>query len=324
MHSSDGDSIGMHARPIEPIGADRPGTHPNATHPQPAHRHTGAAHDAAAGAGAPACLAQVRFVLVEPSHAGNIGACARALRSMGFTRLSVVRPQVPQFRSVPEARALAAGAVDVLERAEEYASLGQALEGVHLAFATTGYAREHAGEPLEVRAAARRAAERAWQEQAQIAFVFGPERTGLANADVQRCHHCCSIPADPVRGSLNLSQAAQVVAYEARRELLAQAGIQDRPAPRRDHTQPAQRPDEAPASVEQAEAFYDHLQQGLVALGYLDPAQPRHLMARLRHLFTRANPTATEIDILRGIAAAMVQPRRERVGGKRGDKGDRG
>ena len=260
----------------------------------------------------------MRFVLVEPSHAGNIGACARALRSMGFTRLCVVRPAVPQFRSVPEARALAAGAVDVLEQAGEFDSLGAALQGVHLAFATTGYAREHAPAPLDVRSAARQAARDALDPLRQLAFVFGPERTGLANADVQRCQQCCSIPADPQRGSLNLAQAAQVVAYETRREFLALDGAADRPAPRRDHTQGAPRAAEPPASVEQAEAMYAHLEQGLVALGYLDPAQPRHLMARLRHLFTRAAPSAAEIDILRGVAAAMVQPRRERAGGKTG------
>jgi tRNA/rRNA methyltransferase len=273
---------------------------------------------AAVEAAAAGRLAQVRFVLVEPSHAGNIGACARAVRSMGFTRLCLVRPQVPQFRSVPEARALAAGALDVLQQAQEYANLAEALQGVHLAFATTGYAREHAAVPLDVRAAAREAAHGAFEQQAQVAFVFGPERTGLANADVRCCHHGCSIPADPLRGSLNLAQAAQVVAYETRREFLGFAGVADRPAPRRDHTQAAARPDAAPASVEQCEAMFVHLEQGLVALGYLDPQQPRHLMARVRRLFTRATPTATEVDILRGIAAAMVQPRRERIGGKSG------
>lgn len=269
------------------------------------------------GADAADRLARVRFVLVEPSHAGNIGSCARALRNMGFTRLCVVRPRVAQFRSVAEARALAAGATEVLAQAQDYATLAEALHGVHLAFATTGYAREHAPVPLDVRAAARAAAQGA-QQQAEVAFVFGPERTGLANADVQCCHHTCSIPADPRHGSLNLAQAAQVVAYETRREFLADAGHVDRPPPRRDHSLPGARAEEAPASIERAEAMYAHLEQGLVALGYLDPAQPKYLMARLRRLFTRAAPTATEIDILRGVAAAMVRPRRERVGGKSG------
>ena len=263
-------------------------------------------------------FARVHFVLVEPSHVGNIGSCARAIRSMGFDRLSVVAPRDPHFRSAPQAVALAAGAADVLEQAREFPDLAQALQGVQLAFATTGYAREFAAPPLEVRRAAQQGAQLLREAPAELAFVFGPERTGLANADVQRCQHTCSIPADPLRGSLNLAQAAQVVAYETRREILALAGQGDRPPPRRDHTQPQARPEDMPASVEQAEALYAHLEQGLIALGYLDPAQPRYLMARLRRLLARAAPTATEIDILRGVAAAMVRPRRERAGGKAG------
>ena len=262
-------------------------------------------------------LDRVRFVLVEPSHVGNIGSCARAIRSMGFTRLAVVRPRDPQFRKAPEAVALAAACGDVLAQACSFDSLAEALHGVQLAFATTGYARQFGPETVEVRDAARRAAGTALLAQGQVAFVFGPERTGLANADVQRCQLCCAIPADAQRASLNLSQATQVVAYEVRRELLALAQRRDEPAPRRDYRQTGPRVPDAPASVEQAEALFEHLQEGLVAVGYLDPAQPRHLMARLRRLFARAQLTATEIDILRGIAAAMVQPRRERIGTKR-------
>jgi len=262
-------------------------------------------------------FARVHFVLVEPSHVGNIGSCARAIRSMGFDRLSVVAPRDPHFRSAPQAVALAAGAADVLEQAREFPDLAQALQGVQLAFATTGYAREFAAPPLEVRRAAQQGAQLLREAPAELAFVFGPERTGLANADVQRCHACCAIPADPVRASLNLSQAAQVVAYELRREILAAWGQQDQPAPRRDHSQPATRAAEAPAGIDQTEAMFAHLAQGLVALGYLDPAEPKHLMARLRRLLLRAQPTPTEIDILRGIASAMVLPRQLRAGQKK-------
>lgn len=264
----------------------------------------------------PQVFARLHFVLVEPSHVGNIGSCARAIRSMGFDRLSVVAPRDPGFRSAPEAMALAAGAGDILAQARDFASLADALQGVHLAFATTGYARAFAAEPLEVRAAARRGAQALQEPGVQVAFVFGPERTGLANADVQRCHACCSIPADPVRASLNLSQAAQVVAYEARREILAAAGQGVDAAPRRDHSQPAARAVEPIAGVEQTEAMFAHLAQGLAALGYLDPAEPKHLMARLRLLLLRARPSATEVDILRGIASAMILPRRLRAGQK--------
>ena len=260
----------------------------------------------------------IRFVLVEPSHVGNIGAAARAIAAMGFARLCVVRPRDPAFGSAPEAVALAAAAGAVLAAAEVYATLEAALAGVDLAFATTGYARTMAGAPLEVRASAHQAAG-AWHAQgAGIAFVFGTERTGLSNADVQRCHACCSIPCDPRMGSLNLAQAVQVVAYECRRALLAGDPDALQPAPRRDASQGALREADPAASVAQTEALFRHLEEGLVALGYLDPEQPRHLMARVRRLLMRARLTVTEVDVLRGIAAAMVMPRRLRAGGKGG------
>ncbi len=261
-------------------------------------------------------LTQVRFVLVAPSHVGNIGSCARAIRSMGFARLSVVQPRDPHFHAAPEAVALAAAAADVLAQATVFDCLADALQGVHLAFATTGYAREFGPERIEIRSAAQHAAQLIHEQAAQVAFVFGPERTGLSNADVQRCHFCCSIPADPVRGSLNLAQAAQVIAYESRRELLARVQRPDAPAPRRDHSQPTPRREDPPASVEQTEAMFEHLAKALEAVGYLDANEPKHLLSRLRRLLLRARPTATEVDILRGIAAAMMLPRKLRAGRK--------
>ena len=273
------------------------------------------------GPDASARLARVRFVLVAPSHVGNIGACARAIRSMGFTRLHVVRPQDAQFRTAPQALALAAGGADVLAQARAFDSLTEALEGVHLALATTGYAREFAGEPLEIRRAAQTVAQALEEQEAQVAFVFGPERTGLSNLDVQCCHLSCSIPADPERGSLNLAQAAQVVAYECRREILAGAQQSDQPRPRADFSRTQARPQETPASIEQTEAMFAHLEQGLAAVGYLDPREPKHLLARLRRLLLRARPTATEVDILRGIASAMILPRTLRAGSKSAAKG---
>ncbi len=264
----------------------------------------------------PALLQQVRFVLVEPSRAGNIGACARAMRSMGLERLCVVRPLDANFRDAPEARAFAASASDVLAQAASFDTLAQALGGVHLALATTGYAREFGPEPMEVRAAARHAAALAGSEGAQIAFVFGTERTGLANQDVQRCHLSCAIPADPQRGSLNLAQAAQVVAYECRRAFLDAAGCRDDPPARRDHSLPQPRAADPPAGIEQTEAMFAHLEEALVAVGYLDPDEPRHLMARLRRLLLRARPSATEVDVVRGIASAMILPRALRAGKK--------
>ena len=260
----------------------------------------------------------MRFVLVEPSHVGNIGSSARAIRAMGFERLCVVRPRDSRFRHSLEAVALAAGATDVLERAIAYESLTDALAGVQLAVATTGYARDFAVEPVEVRQAAAHAAELVHGAAGEVAFVFGTERTGMRNEDIRRCHLSCCIPADPDRSSLNLSQAVQVVAYECRRELLARAQQADSAAPRADRSDPVPRVAQMPASIEQNEGMFEHLEQGLVAIGYLDPEQPKHLMARLRHLLMRAQPTASEVDILRGVASAMQLPRHLRAGRKKG------
>ncbi len=236
---------------------------------------------------------------------------------MGFSRLVVVQPRTPGFREDPEALAFATSAADVLVAARTCDSLAEALDGVQQAYAMTGYARGFGPEPVEVRAAARDAARTAFRDGAEIAFVFGTERTGLTNEDVQRCHAVCAIPADPLRASLNLAQAAQIAAYECRRELLWQTGALLGPLPRRDasHTDP--REDDPAAGVEQTEAMFGHLERALIAVGYLDPGKPKNLMARMRRLLLRARPTRTEVDILRGIAAAMERPKTERVGSKR-------
>jgi len=187
---------------------------------------------------------------------------------------------------------------------------------VQLALATSGYARQFGPQPLEIRQAAQSAAQTVHREGAHVAFVFGPERTGLANVDVQRCHLCCNIPSDPQKGSLNLAQAVQVVAYESRQELLACLQQSDQPPPLRSSSLVPSALQEPAASIEQTEAMFTHLERALTAIGYLDPSQPKHLLARLRQLLLRARPTATEVDILRGIAGAMILPRRLRAGGK--------
>jgi tRNA/rRNA methyltransferase len=251
---------------------------------------------------------RIRFVLVEPSHPGNIGAAARALRTMGFGRLAVVAPREPGFRHHPEAVAFATHAVDVLRAASVHENLPQALAGVRLSFAMTGYAREF-GPPLaDLRTAAARAGAHVEREPGDVAFVFGGERNGLANDDVERCSACCAIAADPRAASLNLAQAVQVTAYECRLALVG-GEIAD-----------VLRPfgEEPPAGGDRTEGMFEHLEQALVELGYLDPAQPKRLMSRLRRLLARAQPSDAEVDILRGIAAAIIQRRAERVGRKGG------
>jgi tRNA/rRNA methyltransferase len=251
---------------------------------------------------------RIRFVLVEPSHPGNIGAAARAIRTMGFRRLAVVAPREPQFRRHDEALAFATHAADVLQSATAHETLAEALAGVRLSFAMTGYARAF-GPPLtDLRAAAGRAGAHLAAGADDVAFVFGAERNGLANDDVECCSACCAIAADAQAASLNLAQAVQVTAYECRLALVGGAiAAQLTPF--------AQEP---PASHDRIEAMFTHLEQALVALGYLDPAQPKRLMSRLRRLLARAQPSDAEVDILRGIAAAVVQRRDERVGRKGG------
>jgi tRNA/rRNA methyltransferase len=251
---------------------------------------------------------RVRFVLVAPSHPGNIGAAARAIRTMGFRQLHVVAPREPDFREHAEAVAFATHAVGVLQAAASHETLAQALDGVRLSFAMTGYGREF-GPPLtDLRQAAARSRAHLQGEPGDVAFVFGSERNGLLNADVERCSACCAIAADAHAASLNLAQAVQVTAYEARLAL-AGGAVDPRLAPFAP---------EPPASHEHLEGMFAHLEQALVQVGYLDPAKPGRLMSRLRRLLARAQPSDSEVDILRGIAAAIIERRCERVGRKHG------
>jgi len=253
---------------------------------------------------------QVRFVLVAPSHPGNIGASARAIKAMGFSRLVVVQPRHPDYREHPDAVALATGAADVLAASTSFATLTAALAGIRTAIAMTGYDRQF-GPPLaDLRACAEEAATRVREANEEVAFVFGTERSGLENEDVERCQRSCAIPANPAFSSLNLAQAVQVAAYECQLALRGTPGVQD-----------GQRrfgPEEAPAPIEALEGFYAHLEQALIAVGALDPDEPKRLMQRLRRLFNRARPTQTEIDVLRGVTAAIIESRADRAGRKRG------
>jgi tRNA/rRNA methyltransferase len=248
---------------------------------------------------------RVRFVLVAPSHPGNIGAAARAVKAMGFARLVVVKARIVDFRHDPEAVALSVGAVDVLFAAQCHDALEPALAGVTRAYAMTGYTREFGPPLIDLRAACAEAGAHLSADgtESEVAFVFGTERSGLTNDEVARCHASCAIPADPAHGSLNLAQAVQVCAYEMRLALGA-----DPPASRF--------ASEPPAGVEALEGMYAHLEQALIALGYLDPQVPGKLMFRVRRLLARAHPTASEVDILRGVCAAIIQRKTERAGSK--------
>lgn len=228
-----------------------------------------------------------RFVLIQPSHAGNVGAAARALKVMGFDDLVLVQPRWDDVLTREESIERASGAADVLQKARAVDSLDEALEGMTHVCATvmtardfgppTTTPREHLG-PLAARGD-------------RVAFLFGSERYGMRNEDVYRCHAALRIPVSPDYGSLNLASAIQVIAYEWR---LALGGFAA-PAPATP----------AVADAAAVAGMLRHWEQSLVQIGFLDPAAPKKLMPRLQQLFNRARPTPEEIHILRGIAKSM-------------------
>jgi len=248
----------------------------------------------------------LRFVLVEPTHCGNIGAAARAIRAMGFRGLSVIAPRDPAYRASAEAVALAANALPVLQDSQSHPTIIEALDGVTLAVAMTGYAREFGPPHRPLREAALQAAGWLREGRGPVAFVFGTERTGLTNRDVLRCHLSCAIPADARLGSLNLAQAVQVTAYEMRCALASPEGV------------PSSVPSGG-APVEMLERLFAALEQALTAVGFHDPRQPKRSMTRLRSLFARAGLSVSEAELLLGICAAIVEPKRLRAGRKKGD-----
>jgi TrmH family RNA methyltransferase len=230
----------------------------------------------------------IRIVLVAPSHPGNIGAAARAMLTMGLTRLVLVSPQ--RFPH-PEAVALASGAVRLLDDARVVNTLDDALAGAGLAIGLSARPRAFAGRVLAVREAAAEAIAHA--SRGEVALVFGTEMSGLSNADLARCTIVATIPANPHYASLNLAAAVQVVAYEL--NVAATNGQVWRP------------PRFAPATVDEIEALYRHGERTLVAMRILNPEMPKRLLPRLRRLFARAGLEKEEVNILRGIVARIDQ-----------------
>lgn len=249
----------------------------------------------------------IRFVLVEPSHPGNIGSAARAIKTMGFSRLYVVNPQNLGYKLDSQAIGFSTHAVDVLESSVMTQNLSEALETVDFAFALSGYDHEF-GPPFVslVEAANKARALVEARKDIEIAFVFGTERSGLTNEQIQLCQACAAIPANPECDSLNLSQAVQVVAYQLQNAL------------RGDTVDPyaLRFEEETPAGPQAVELFFEHLQKALVSCGALNPDQPKFMMQRLYRLFSRAGLSVNDIDMLRGICAAVIQPKKERKGTK--------
>ena len=258
---------------------------------------------------------KTRFILIQPSHAGNVGAAARAMKVMGFDDLVLVNPRWPNVLRRLETIQRASGALDVLNNARIVETLDEALDGMDHLCATAMTPRDF-GPPtttprphfemllkreLLAHAECAPEADLALKRPEGVAFLFGCERFGMANEDVYRCHAALSIPTNPQFGSLNLAAAVQLIAYEWRMALGGYGVEASTAAP-------------VLADARQMGGMLGHWEQALVEAGFLDPAAPKKLMPRLNQLFNRAQLSPAEIDILRGVAKAMLQKAAEAAG----------
>lgn len=251
---------------------------------------------------------KTRFILINTSHAGNVGATARAMKVMGFNDLVLVAPRWANVLNREETIQRASGALDVLKNARIVATLDEALDGVAHLCATAMTPRDFGPPTRSPRAhfaALLGQAELLSKEELpapvlpapkpdSIAFLFGCERFGMQNEDVYRCHVALSIPTDPKFGSLNLGAAVQLIAYDWREAL---GGFAVQPAT----------PKSGLADAAAVTGMLKHWEEALTDIGFLDPAAPKKLMARLNQLFNRAQLSPEEIHILRGVAKTMMQ-----------------
>ncbi|AJJ61480.1 tRNA (cytosine(32)/uridine(32)-2'-O)-methyltransferase TrmJ [Yersinia aldovae] len=236
-------------------------------------------------------LHNIRIVLVETSHTGNMGSTARAMKTMGLTNLYLVNPLV---KPDSQAIALSAGASDVIGNATIVDTLDEALAGCSLVIGTSARSRTLPWPMLEPRECGVRSAQEA--EHAPVALVFGRERVGLTNDELQKCHYHVAIPANPEYSSLNLAMAVQIIAYEVRVAFLE----------RQQAVVPVIEKEEAPYPlVDDLERFYLHLEQVLSHTGFIRQAHPGQIMSKLRRLFTRARPEVQELNILRGMLTSI-------------------
>nr|WP_286010223.1 tRNA (cytosine(32)/uridine(32)-2'-O)-methyltransferase TrmJ [Serpens gallinarum] len=240
-----------------------------------------------------AVLENIRVVLVNTSHPGNIGGAARAMKNMGLSRLVLVDPE--EFPS-GKAVARASGATDILDGAQVVATLEEALVGCSLVLGTSARDRRIPWPLLDPRESGTVCVEQI-QLGGEVALVFGREYAGLTNDELQRCQFHVHIPSDPEFSSLNLAAAVQVLTYEVRMAWLAAQG---RPS-KVEKLEVTAMHDTQPVTADEMELYYRHLEETLVQIGFLDPAKPRHLMARLRRLYGRIAVSKLEMNILRGI-----------------------
>ncbi len=243
----------------------------------------------------------IRWVMMRTSHPGNVGSAARAIKTMGFSALHLVNPAYEYMARKAEAISLSSGAFDVLEAAQNHESMLEALGDSQLVFGLTARDREF-GPPAISLSEAVSMASSAVVANKPVSFVFGTERTGLDNEDLKHCTHRVWIDANPSYPSLNLAQAMMIVAYSMRQGLMKELAIDSIPPESLASNNVPELAD--PSAIA---AMLEHWQQGLEAIGYLDPENPKKLMPRLQSLFARAALQKEEIDLLRGIAKQMLQ-----------------
>ncbi len=237
-------------------------------------------------------LDQIRIVLVNTSHTGNMGSAARAMKTMGLSQMVLVDPQA---QPDDNAYALAAGASDLLANARIVSTLDEAIADCGLVIGTSARSRTLSWPMLDPREAGEKLVTEGMQHP--VALVFGRERTGLTNDELQKCHYHVAIPANPEYSSLNLAMAVQTLCYEVRMHWLQQEQVGE--------TDMAV---DYP-SAEQLEGFYQHLEQTLLKTGFIADDHPGQVMNKLRRLFNRARPEAVELNILRGILTSVQKPR---------------
>jgi tRNA/rRNA methyltransferase len=242
---------------------------------------------------------KTRFILINTSHAGNVGATARAMKTMGFDDLVLVAPRWANVLRREETIQRSSGALDVLNNARIVETLDEALDGMEHLCATAMTPRDFGPPTRAPRAHFAQLLGLADAPQietspASVAFLFGSERFGMQNEDVYRCHVALSIPTNPKFGSLNLGAAVQLIAYDWR-EALGGFAVQSATA----------EPKLADAAA--VTGMLKHWEEALTGIGFLDPAAPKKLMPRLNQLFNRAQLSPEEIHILRGVAKAMLK-----------------
>ncbi|MFU1552706.1 tRNA (cytosine(32)/uridine(32)-2'-O)-methyltransferase TrmJ [Aeromonas sp. A04] len=236
-------------------------------------------------------LDQIRIVLVNTSHTGNMGSAARAMKTMGLTQLVLVDPQ-----ALPDdnAMALAAGASDVLANARIVSTLDEAIADCGLVIGTSARSRTLSWPMLDPREAGKKAVVEGVKHP--VALVFGRERTGLTNDELQKCHYHVAIAANPEYSSLNLAMAVQTICYEVRMHWLQGQA-------------PEVESEADYPSADQLEGFYQHLEQTLLKTGFIADDHPGQVMSKLRRLFNRARPETVELNILRGILTSVQKPK---------------